>query len=199
MWRPLAGWRAGTRTGSSTSAGGSAGGGKMPRTSLRRPFLHALQAIATFQGRSRFYTWLYRIAVNLAISHRRKRARAVRLSLHGSDGEFIGDQAASLVGRVSAEPQDPAGRLSAPRNRTPPGTGPGTTRRRSSGDRRSARYRRPRLSADRRGARAADRNGPIAPAPRPNGIEEVSQGRLKAMLANVNNSSPCSRLTSTAS
>ncbi len=76
-------------------------------------FLHALEAIGTFQGRSRFYTWLYRIAVNLAISHRRRRARAVRLSLHGSDGAFIGDQAAALVGRVSSEPQGPPAKLSA--------------------------------------------------------------------------------------
>ena len=76
-------------------------------------FLHALEAIGTFQARSRFYTWLYRIAVNLAISHRRKRARSVRLSLQGQDGEFVGDQAAKLVGRVSPEPQDPPARLSA--------------------------------------------------------------------------------------
>ena len=76
-------------------------------------FLHALEAIALFQGRSHFYTWLYRIAVNLAISHRRKQARAVKLSLHGQDGQWIGDQAATLVGRVSSEPQDPPGRASA--------------------------------------------------------------------------------------
>ncbi len=76
-------------------------------------FLHALEAIGTFQARSRFYTWLYRIAVNLTLSHRRKRARSVKLSLHGSDGEFLGDQAAGLVGRVSSEPQDPPARLSA--------------------------------------------------------------------------------------
>ncbi|HSW45562.1 MAG TPA: sigma-70 family RNA polymerase sigma factor [Phycisphaerae bacterium] len=76
-------------------------------------FLHAMEAIGSFHGRSRFFTWLYRIAVNLAIGHRRKQARSVRLSLHGRDGQWLGDQAAGLVGRVSSEPQDPAGRLSA--------------------------------------------------------------------------------------
>lgn len=76
-------------------------------------FLHALEAIGSFQGRSHFYTWLYRIAVNLAISHRRKQARAVKLSLHGHNGQWVGDQAAALVGQVSSEPQDPPSRVSA--------------------------------------------------------------------------------------
>jgi RNA polymerase sigma-70 factor (ECF subfamily) len=76
-------------------------------------FLHALEAIGSFRGRSQFYTWLYRIAVNLAISHRRKQARSIKLSLHGHDGQWIGDQAEALIGRVSSEPQDPPGRLSA--------------------------------------------------------------------------------------
>ena len=76
-------------------------------------FLHALQAIGTYQARSRFYTWLYRIAVNLALSHRRRQARAVRLSLHNRDGQCIGHQAATLVGRISADAQDPPAKLSA--------------------------------------------------------------------------------------
>jgi len=77
-------------------------------------FLHALQAIDSFQRRSRFYTWLFRIAVNVAISHRRKQAKGVALSLHGHDGEWRGDhQAAKLVGRVSNETDDPPAKLSA--------------------------------------------------------------------------------------
>jgi RNA polymerase sigma-70 factor (ECF subfamily) len=76
-------------------------------------FLHALEAIASYQARSRFYTWLYRIAVNLALSHRRRQARAVRLSLHNRDGQCIGHQAATLVGRISADAQDPPAKLSA--------------------------------------------------------------------------------------
>lgn len=39
-------------------------------------FLSAYQGLGRFQGQSQFFTWLYRIAVNTAISQRRKR-RAV--------------------------------------------------------------------------------------------------------------------------
>ena len=41
-------------------------------------FLHALESIESFRRRANFYTWLFRIAVNLSISHRRKAARADR-------------------------------------------------------------------------------------------------------------------------
>ena len=74
--------------------------------------LHALEAIGSFQQRAGFYTWLFRIAVNLALSHRRKSARVVKLSLHGSDGHLRSEyQAARLVGRVTREGDDPAARL----------------------------------------------------------------------------------------
>lgn len=71
-------------------------------------FLRALESIESFQHRAGFYTWLFRIAVNLAISHRRKAARAVKLSLHGSDGQSrVENQAARLVGRVTHDANDP--------------------------------------------------------------------------------------------
>lgn len=35
-------------------------------------FVHAFQKLNTFQGRSRFYSWLFRIAANAAISERRR-------------------------------------------------------------------------------------------------------------------------------
>ncbi len=38
-------------------------------------FVKALQSIDRFDGRSRLYTWLFRIAVNLVISARRRRFR----------------------------------------------------------------------------------------------------------------------------
>jgi RNA polymerase sigma-70 factor (ECF subfamily) len=43
-------------------------------------FLNAYQSLDSFKGDSRFFTWLYRIAVNAAISLKRK--RKVALSIH---------------------------------------------------------------------------------------------------------------------
>jgi RNA polymerase sigma-70 factor (ECF subfamily) len=40
---------------------------------LQDAFLRAYQKLGHFQGHSSFYTWIYRIAVNLALSGRRKR------------------------------------------------------------------------------------------------------------------------------
>ncbi len=39
-------------------------------------FLRAFEAIERFEGRSSFYTWLYRIAFNLLLSRRRREARS---------------------------------------------------------------------------------------------------------------------------
>ncbi|HOW71144.1 MAG TPA: sigma-70 family RNA polymerase sigma factor [Phycisphaerae bacterium] len=76
--------------------------------------LKALEAIGSFQQRAAFYTWLFRIAVNVSIAHRRKAARAPKLALHAGDGEWGGDhQAARLVGHASREVTDPLARLSA--------------------------------------------------------------------------------------
>jgi RNA polymerase sigma-70 factor (ECF subfamily) len=44
-------------------------------------FLHALGAIGRFKGKAGFYTWLFRIACNVALSHRRRGAKAAFLSL----------------------------------------------------------------------------------------------------------------------
>lgn len=43
-------------------------------------FLNAYQSLGTFKGDSQFFTWLYRIAVNTAISLKRK--QKVALSIH---------------------------------------------------------------------------------------------------------------------
>ena len=43
---------------------------------VQEAFMRAFEAIGRFQGRSSFYTWLYRIAFNLVASrHRRERSR----------------------------------------------------------------------------------------------------------------------------
>ncbi|HIE11091.1 MAG TPA: sigma-70 family RNA polymerase sigma factor [Kiritimatiellae bacterium] len=44
-------------------------------------FVRAFHNIGSFQGRSRFYTWLYRIAVNLTINFLKRSARSRNLSL----------------------------------------------------------------------------------------------------------------------
>ena len=49
-------------------------------------FLKAFDKIRTFEGKSGFYTWLFRIAVNVSLSHRRKSRLRLVESLNG-DGE----------------------------------------------------------------------------------------------------------------
>jgi len=67
-------------------------------------FVKALESIERFRGKSAFFTWIYRIAVNLALSHRRKDRTRNVLSLDAMrDGQdegaplvqFIADPAAS--------------------------------------------------------------------------------------------------------
>ena len=60
---------------------------------LQEASLKAYRAIAEFQGNSRFYTWLVRIAVNVALGKLRKRALWKESSLdeprEGEDGSYI--------------------------------------------------------------------------------------------------------------
>ena len=53
---------------------------------LQDAFLRAYRKLDTFHGESSFYTWVYRIAVNLALSERRRRRVEARLS-HADVGE----------------------------------------------------------------------------------------------------------------
>src|SRR5262249_19667517 len=46
-------------------------------------FVRAISSIERFDERAKFFTWLYRIAVNLSIDRRRQRARRPALSLDG--------------------------------------------------------------------------------------------------------------------
>lgn len=52
---------------------------------LQETFLKAFEKLSKFQGDSSFYTWIYRIAVNLALSGRRRRRPRASL-VEGSDG-----------------------------------------------------------------------------------------------------------------
>src|SRR5205823_12336731 len=62
---------------------------------VQEAFLHAYQSLESFKGDSLFFTWLYRIAVNTAISLKRK--KRVVLSIDGARN-----------GEAGAEPPDPS-------------------------------------------------------------------------------------------
>lgn len=54
---------------------------------VQEAFLNAYQSLDSFKGDALFFTWLYRIAVNTAISHRRKKRVLARIA--DRDGEII--------------------------------------------------------------------------------------------------------------
>jgi RNA polymerase sigma-70 factor (ECF subfamily) len=62
---------------------------------VQEAFVNAYQSLGSFKGDAEFYTWLYRIAFNTAVSHRRRRRALVSLET-GRDGEPVID------------PQDPS-------------------------------------------------------------------------------------------
>ena len=52
---------------------------------VQEAFLHAYQALDSFKGDSQFFTWLYRIAFNTAISLKRKQKAVLRIEAGRSD------------------------------------------------------------------------------------------------------------------
>ena len=83
------------------------------RELTQEAFMRGLMKIDSFRGDASPYTWLFRIAVNLAISHLRKVHRFRVFSLDrpsgGRNGRSSGDeQASSLVDRVARERADSA-------------------------------------------------------------------------------------------
>jgi len=70
------------------------------RDIVQDAFLKAYENLGRFRGESGFYTWVFRIAVNLCLSHRRK-AQRLRLVIPTDDPEGLlaqgGHQAQSLV------------------------------------------------------------------------------------------------------
>ncbi|MCI0684097.1 MAG: sigma-70 family RNA polymerase sigma factor [Gemmataceae bacterium] len=65
------------------------------RDVVQEAFLSAYQSLGSFKGDSLFFTWLYRIAINSAISMKRKQRAVVRL-------------ASGLESGTLAEPADPS-------------------------------------------------------------------------------------------
>jgi RNA polymerase sigma-70 factor (ECF subfamily) len=79
-------------------------------------FLKALERIHQFRGNSQFYTWLFRIAANLTISHRRRKGRVKFHSLTGPE-EYDEAQSVSLTANL-AEKRCPPPDSSAIRSET---------------------------------------------------------------------------------
>ena len=79
------------------------------RDLTQEAFLRAFENLRTFRRQSGFYTWIFRVAVNLTLSHRRDAQRKRTISLDQS-GEATGTQAETLALRASrqAERDDPA-------------------------------------------------------------------------------------------
>lgn len=70
-------------------------------------FVRVLERLETFRGQSQFYTWLFRIAVNLTISGRRRASR-VRFTSLSNDPE-LGDGPDAMAGDSPPRHQaDPA-------------------------------------------------------------------------------------------
>lgn len=71
-------------------------------------FLRALEALPRFEVRSNFYTWIFRIAVNLTLSQRRRTRRRPTLTLHRyAEGDAVIEPPDS---REDARPQRSAER-----------------------------------------------------------------------------------------
>lgn len=62
---------------------------------VQEAFAKAYQNLGRFKGDSSFYTWLYRITVNLCIDHQRREGRLVRVPLDASDDDAPGAPAVS--------------------------------------------------------------------------------------------------------
>lgn len=67
------------------------------RDLTQEAFLKAYEKLDTFKQRSSFYTWIFRIAMNLALSHRRS-AAVRRFVATSQTGDVIGTQADGLLG-----------------------------------------------------------------------------------------------------
>ena len=119
------------------------------RELAQEAFTRGLVKIQSFRGDASPYTWLFRIAVNLAISQLRKvqKQRVFSLDRPGSGngkGRRGGeDQASALLDRVARDRTEaPPQRAGAPRTRPGSAGGTGPARRRVPRGARDARHRR---------------------------------------------------------
>lgn len=73
------------------------------RDLTQEAFLKAYEGLGNFRQQSGFYTWIFRVAVNLSLSHRRNVHRRRTVSL---DAASAGTQAEELVNWVRGESDD---------------------------------------------------------------------------------------------
>jgi RNA polymerase sigma-70 factor, ECF subfamily len=76
---------------------------------VQETFVRAMQGVARFEGKSALYTWLFRIAVNLALSHRRSNSYRKSVSLDAdreAEENTVNRQAAGLRRQLSQETED---------------------------------------------------------------------------------------------
>jgi RNA polymerase sigma-70 factor (ECF subfamily) len=75
-------------------------------------FVKAFESLGRFDGRARFYTWLFRIAANLVISARRKRSRACLVSIDATTEDTDGGGPRSLAEKLDSGEIGPDDRAS---------------------------------------------------------------------------------------
>ena len=130
-------------------------------------FVQAFLKLESFHRSAAFYTWLYRIAFNLAISRFRKMRPTISV-----------DRARELSGRGNRRPRSAADRaFGTARTGGPGASGAGGARRKPSGGVGAAGNRRLPLRIDRRNPRSADRHRAEPTASGSHGIAGVVKGR----------------------
>ena len=81
------------------------------RDLTQEAFLRGFESISTFRHESGFHTWIFRVAVNLALSHRRKGKRGHAVSLEqaaGAEGAQVEDLARRVGGKPGDDPSERA-------------------------------------------------------------------------------------------
>ena len=69
-------------------------------------FVRAMQNIKKFRGQSGFYTWLFRIGINLALNHRQRKKKIKFHSMQPEDAE-MGHQADGLAAMMAGKEKRP--------------------------------------------------------------------------------------------
>ncbi len=89
---------------------------------VQEAFLNAYQNLGSFKGDSQFFTWLYRIAMNTAISLKRKQRATVSLSAErdGDSGLEPADASEDIQPEITLQRRERARRLQDALNRLSP-------------------------------------------------------------------------------